>query len=425
LLRRAAIISTGSEILQGLYADTNARYLAEQLSVLGVEVVLSAAAPDHPGELRALLEHAAGRADLVVCSGGLGPTADDVNRDVFAAVWRVDLVRDERAVEMMRERFRVRGQEMPPANEVQALVPAGSTVLHNQWGTAPGFFLPPGAGGVGAPSSALLALPGPPKELIPMFDTLAKPLLCDRIDGATYVRTRTIHTFGRPESELGALTRDLFRRDPAVGFTILAKTYGVDFRVTARGGDRETVDALLDRFERETLERIGPACVYGFDDDTMASAVAALLISAGVSVTVAESCTGGLVTKLLTDIPGSSAYLRQAVVTYANESKMRLLGVRPETLRDHGAVSEACAREMAEGARRAADADYALAITGIAGPSGGTPAKPVGLVFVALASPAPTVCLERRLLGDRELIRLHAALTALDLLRQSLRAAQG
>lgn len=425
-IHRVAIISTGSEILQGLYADTNARYLSEQLSALGGEVVLIAAAPDSADELRRILEYAVGRADLVICSGGLGPTADDVNREVFAEVWRVNLVRNEQAVEMMRERFRARGREMPPANEVQGMVPAGAIVLQNQWGTAPGFFLSAGAGGPGAPECALLALPGPPKELIPMFETLALPLLRERIGGAVVVRTRTIHTYGRPESELGALTRDLFRRDPAVGFTILAKTYGVDFRVTVRGKDRNSVDALLAQYEYETLQRVGRECVYGFDDDTMASAVAGLLIASGVTVTVAESCTGGLVAKLLTDTPGSSAYLRQAVVTYANEAKEALLGVRPETLRLHGAVSEACAREMAEGARRAAGGpDYALAITGIAGPTGGSAQKPVGLVYVALASDRPTVCIERRFLDDRDQIRLHAALTALDLLRRTLLGLQG
>ncbi|MBX7244551.1 MAG: competence/damage-inducible protein A [Candidatus Sumerlaeaceae bacterium] len=420
-LHRAAIISTGTEILQGLYADTNARYLAEQLSGLGMDVVLTAAAPDEAEELETLLRHAAARADLIICSGGLGPTEDDVNRDVFAKVFGVELVRDEKAVAMMRQRFESRGRTMPERNEVQALIPKGAQTFYNEWGTAPGFFLPPEAPRLAPGHCALMALPGPPKELAPMFEKDGLTVLGERAGGGKlFVRTRTVHTFGVAESELGTLTRDLFRRDPAVKYTILAKTYGVDFRITARATTREEMNARIAAFEAETRSRVGEKCIYGADTTTMPEAVAALLLEKKATVAAAESCTGGLVSKMLTDISGSSAYLRESYVVYANEAKERILGVKAETLATHGAVSEETAREMADGVRRVSGADFGISVTGIAGPTGGTDDKPVGLTFVGLSSAHKTIAMRHVFLADREQNRNLAALTALNLLRREL-----
>lgn len=421
---RAAVISTGSEILQGLYADTNARYLAEQLSSIGIEVVLTAAAPDDEARLEKLLHFAAQEADIIICSGGLGPTEDDVNREVFARVFGVRLVQDHAAVAMMERRFKSRGREMPVSNSIQALVPESATVFQNEWGTAPGYFLPAGAdkndGGVGNGTS-LIALPGPPRELIPMFEQCVLPVLKQHAAGAAFVRTTTIHTFGRPESDLNECTRSLFRRDDDVVFTILAKTYGVDFRVTAHGSSEAVVAARIDKYRALVTQCVGEADVYGFDDETLADAVAAKLTEAGETVTCAESCTGGLLAKMLTDISGSSAYFKQGLVTYANEAKQRLVAVTRETLANHGAVSAKTAREMAAGALNSANADYALAITGIAGPTGGSADKPVGLTYIALAAGDRDVKVqEHRFLGDRDQVRLTAALTALDMLRREL-----
>lgn len=416
----AAILSTGSEILQGLYADTNARYLAEQLSQIGLEPVVTIAAPDDEQSVEEALRFATARADVVLCTGGLGPTEDDVNRDAFERVLGVRLERNEAAIAMMRERFRRRGRgEMPPSNEVQALVPAGATVFQNEWGTAPGFFWDGGNKAKGGRAS-LIALPGPPKEMIPMFQKCALPLLRERVAGSFFVRTRTIHTIGRPESDLNEKTRELFRRDPDVKFTILAKGYGVDFRITARGASMKEVGRRIAEYQGEVTNRVGAQDIYGMDDDTLAEVVAKLLIAKGLTVCAAESCTGGLLTKMLTDTPGSSAFLKESHVTYSNEAKQKILGVQSATLGEFGAVSEQTCREMCYGARTVSGAILGVAVTGIAGPDGGSPDKPVGLTYVGLSTSRGVHVEQFNFLGDREQNRVSAALAALNLLRRAL-----
>ena len=412
---RVAVVSTGTEILQGLYADTNARHLAEQLTLLGMEVVSTAAAPDDEAQVEAALRFAAAHADLVICTGGLGPTEDDVNRGAFARVFGVRLVHDEAAAERMRARFAARGRTMPDRNLVQALVPEGAVVFQNDWGTAPGFYLPVGDGR----AAALIALPGPPKEMIPMFARSALPILRGLAGaGGAFVRTRTIHTFGVPESDLNERVRELFRSDPAVKFTILAKGYGVDFRVTARAAGEAEMNRLIAAHEDEVRRRVGERDIYGADDDTMASATVGLLLKRGMTIATAESCTGGLVAKLLTDIAGSSATMLGGVVAYANAAKVALLGVREETLARHGAVSAEVAEEMAQGARRVTGADIGVSLTGVAGPGGGTPDKPVGLVYIGLATPQRSFATRTQFLGDRDQVRTLAALAALNLVRR-------
>ncbi len=424
-IERVAILSTGSEILQGLYADTNAQWLAAQFSSLGVTTVLTAAAPDHAQELEALLRYACSRADLVVCSGGLGPTADDVNREVFAQVYGVPLERDEQAVEMMRARFARRGRTMPESNLVQAMVPQGAAVLYNEWGTAPGFLLlprptPASSEFSQAPRAALLALPGPPRELKPMFRERALPLLEPYLAHSRFVLTRTLHTFGAPESELGESVRDLFHRDERLIYTMLAKPHGVDIRITARASTREEAEALVQEYEALTRQRIGERLIYGSDDETLPLVLARMLTHQHLTLACAESCTGGLVAKLMTDIPGSSAYFREGLVTYANEAKVARLGVSPSTLERYGAVSEETAREMLEGLLARTNAQVATAITGIAGPTGGSADKPVGLTYIAIATPRRKEVHRAVFAGDREFNRNFAALTALNLLRIAL-----
>ena len=421
-IRRVAVISTGTEILQGLYADTNARYLCEKLGTLGFTVNLAAAAPDDISRVEGLLRFAASQADLIVCTGGLGPTEDDVNREAFARVFGVELVRDEEAIRMMSDRFLAKGiGPMPRANEVQAMVPKGARVFYNQWGTAPGYYLPRGVSPV-LPACALVALPGPPKEMTGIFETCALPVLREIAPGGICVRTRTIHTIGIPESRLNEMVRDMFRRDPDVALTLLAKGYGVDVRVTARGHTSDRVDEVLASLHRDISSRVGEPSVYGTDSDTLQESVAKELAARKSTVGVAESCTGGLVMKMLTDVPGSSTYLVQGFVTYSNESKCRLLGVGQEIVNTHGAVSEPVARAMAGGVRSVSGTDYGLAITGIAGPDGGSAEKPVGLTYLAVTGPRGT-CVERhRFLGDREQNRFSAAMSMLNLLRLTLLA---
>lgn len=417
----AAIISTGTEILQGLYADTNARWLAEQLSAEGIDVRLIAAAPDDAQELEALLRYAMKRADLIVCTGGLGPTADDVNREVFAKVFRTALVHDANAEAIMRERFARRGRTMPESNLIQARVPHGACVLHNEWGTAPGFFIAPGENDShGELRCALLALPGPPRELYPMFREKALPLLRQHFAGNRFVATRVIHTFGAPESELGQCVKDLFASERDYTFTMLAKPHGVDIRIVVRASTQHQAVQRLAEIEAETRRRLDPDLIYGVDDETLPQAVASLLNSHKATLVTAESCTGGLVAKLLTDIAGSSAFFLRGYVTYSNEAKIEVLGVSPKTLEEKGAVSAETAEQMARGAIAAAGADFALAITGIAGPSGGSAEKPVGLTFIALAHRESISTRRYVFPGDRDFNRTFAALTALNWLRLEL-----
>lgn len=412
--RRAAVLSTGTEIVQGLYADTNAQFLASQLTALGIGVVMTAAVPDDPAQLENILRSVMQQADLVVCSGGLGPTEDDINRGVFAKVLGAELVRDEEAAGRMRARFAARGYgKMPESNEIQAMIPAGAVVLQNDWGTAPGFFAESG-------ELALLALPGPPKEMAPMFTERALPLLRERTCGETCVVTRTVHTFGRPESDLNEKTRELFHRDPKVAFTILARNFGVDFRIVARGSSRGETAALIQEFEDRVRDCVGAQDVFGADEETIESVVAGLLLSCGQTVSAAESCTGGLVAKMLTDTPGSSAYLHQSFVTYSDYAKQLVLGVKGSTLAEFGAVSKQTAHEMAENVRVLSKADWGIGITGIAGPSGATAEKPVGLTFIALACSKGVWAERFRFLGSREQNRAQTAMWALNMLRKAL-----
>lgn len=416
VVRTASIISTGTEILQGLYADTNAQFLAEQLTALGIRVVGIHAAPDDRAVFEATLNSVIAGCDLVICSGGLGPTEDDVNRDVFAAVWQTQLTRDECAVEMMRARFEARARgPMPESNEVQALVPRGCTVFYNQWGTAPGFYLQRTAA-----RPALIALPGPPKEMRPMFLECARPLLQQLSGGGNVSLTRTIHTYSQPESYVNERCRDLFGANPQVALTILAKTYGVDLRIHASAPSAAAAQSLIDQYEADIRSRLTADEIYGVDEQMLHDSVAALLMEKRLSVAAAESCTGGLIAKLLTDVPGSSAYIQQSHVVYANEAKIRVLGVRTETIEQHGAVSEQTAHEMASRVREIAGADFGIGVTGIAGPSGGTPDKPVGLTYIAVADKHRTRVHRYQFLGDREMNRTWAAQSALYLLRRRL-----
>ncbi len=421
-IKRAALLSTGSEILQGQYADSNARYLAEKLTLAGVTVTAIISAPDDPQAIEKALCFAAANADLVICTGGLGPTLDDVNRFVFERVFQRPLCRDEVAIEGMGRRFLTSGKgPMPEANEVQALLPEGCVPLYNRWGTAPGFLIAPDGRG-DLPCCGLLALPGPPSEMMPMLDQLAMPALRKYLSAARIGGIRTIHTYGHPESLIGSLIADLFQPSPGIEFTILAKQHGVDLRIRAMADSQGEVDEMLANYEQQVRVRLDPAMIYGLDDDTLASAVGKLLKERGAWVTTAESCTGGLVAQMLTDVAGSSAYVGECHVTYSNTAKTRVLGVKPETLDAVGAVSEEVAIEMAEGARRVSGADYAISVTGVAGPDGGTPGKPVGLVYISVAGPGGAATTKNHFQGNRAGNRLQSAQTALNMIRLILTA---
>lgn len=413
---RIEIVSTGTEILQGLYPDTNAQWLSGKLLAIGLLVSSHSVVGDSVEDLESHLRTVSRRCELLLVSGGLGPTEDDINRFAIARVYGVELVEDEAAVEQMRERFAQRGRPFTDANRVQARIPCGARVFYNEWGTAPGFLIEGGEG-----RATLVALPGPPRELRPMFDRWVQPDIIERFQPSECHVTLTLHTIDLPESEINPKLRDLFDADPSVNVALLAEVGKVDIRLTACGGDEDKVRESLRRFRRLIEERIGSECIYGVDDQTLESVVGELLKCNGLTISVAESCTGGMIASRLTNVPGASSYLLESFVTYSNEAKVARLGVACDLIERYGAVSAQVAQAMAQGARRVARADLALSATGIAGPTGGGPQKPVGLVYLGLAWGDDTLVVERRFLGNRNENRTYSVNAALDLLRRHLR----
>lgn len=414
------IVSTGTEILQGKYPDTNAQHLSRRLLEMGLPVLRHVAAPDNPVELESVLTAASQQCDLVITTGGLGPTLDDLNRQIIAGIWDLPLEEDQDSLARMMGRFAKRGHTtMPPGNESQALIPRGAVVLANDWGTAPGFVIEPRENG---PRAVMAALPGPPREMRPVFEERLKPEL-ERIYAQWIrpLRTLTIHTAGMPESRANDLIADLFGADERVNVALLASLWRVEVRLTLDGGDDASNDALADQWRTRIMERLGPEFVFGENGTTLEGAVGALLRERGETLALAESCTGGLIAGRVTAAPGSSEYFREGFVTYANEAKTTRLGVDATLIETHGAVSAEVAAAMAEGARRASGADWALSITGVAGPGGGTDEKPIGTVHMALAGPErATVGLKHCFLGDRDDMRAQSITAALALLRRGL-----
>ena len=411
------IFSTGTEILQGGSVDRNSPWLSSRLMDLSLPTARHMALPDRREELRAGLALAAAQTDLLIVTGGLGPTGDDLNRPLIAEVWQAPLEENAEALERMRGRFRRRGSEMPESNAVQALVPRGAVILQNL-GTAPGFYLRPAAA---VTRAAVLALPGPPREMQPMFNEAGAALIAaDFCEGRVRPHTLILRTAGVSESRVNEQVADCFERDPLVTFALLAKPGLVDIRMTFMAGDDATNCALEEAWRERVTRLVGREHVYGENAETLEEVVGRLLRGRGEKLAVAESCTGGGLAAALTDVPGSSAYFAEGFVTYTNEAKIGHLGVGAATLEAHGAVSAQVAAQMAAGARRETSAHWGVGITGIAGPEGGSDEKPVGLVWFGLSGPTMERAIERRFLGTRGDIRRQAVLTALNLLRRAL-----
>lgn len=371
----AAVLSTGTELTRGELVNTNAAWLSEELTALGFDVVEHCTVDDDVDRIGEAVLRLATKVDAIVSTGGLGPTTDDLTALAVAKALGVPLERDEASVEHMRRLFERIGREMQPVNEKQADLPAGSTVLSNGQGTAPGF-------AVDAGRARAFFLPGVPREMKAMFaDHVSRELSarCARTTHQIHLRT-----LGLGESEIQARLADLEAAHEGVTLGYRATFPEVEVKVFARGPDEASAEVLARAAADDVRKRLGDA-IYGDRDDTFPAAVGRALRARGLRLAIAESCTGGLMGAMLTEVPGSSEYLVADVVAYANSAKTRLLGVQPELLRAHGAVSVECARAMAEGALELADADLAIAITGIAGPLGGTEDRPVGTVCFGVA----------------------------------------
>jgi len=411
---RAEILSTGDEVRSGAVVDTNAAFMAEALESRGIAVARHTTVGDDIDLIAETLRGIADRVDMALVSGGLGPTADDVTAEAAARAAGVQLVEMPAALAQVERFFGSRGLTMSSTNRKQALLPEGAVVLENPEGSAPGFRLVIGA-------CRFYFLPGVPREMKPM---LTRHVMRD-IDQGHHAkglvhRVAVLTTFGLPESVVGEKLQDLAIRDDRlrIGLRVLfpeihVRIYGQDHRPDSLEDALQClIEAIRDRLGKRVLSTAG---------ESLPAVLGGMLIGRQASLALAESCTGGLLAKQLTDVPGSSGFFRFSAVTYANEAKTAVLGVSEETLRQHGAVHEATAREMAAGARRVAGTDFALSTTGIAGPDGGSAEKPVGTVCIGLATPEE--CVAYRYVfpfGDRDLNRRIFAAMALDRLRQHL-----
>lgn len=416
----AIILSIGDELVLGQTVDTNSAWLSQQLAAIGVPVLAHATiGDDQQATERAIVELSA-RCDLLLISGGIGPTEDDLTRQALAAVMDAPLEENAQWMAELHKFFEARGRVMPPINRIQAMIPRGARMIFNTAGTAAGIAVKLENG------CQVFSTPGVPKEMKVMFTRDILPQIQQAAGGAV-ILSRTLHTFGLGESAVAEKLGNLMRRDhnPSVGTTVAGGV--VSLRLNARFPSLADAQRELQATDAACRAALGDL-IYGSDDQTMPEVVAQLLLADPVAaqhapaVVTAESCTGGLIAKMLTDIAGSSQYFRQGYVTYSNEAKTQLVDVPATVIAQHGAVSEEVVRAMALGAQRRSGAAYALAVTGIAGPGGATPSKPVGTVWLALAHPAGCDARVFVFAGDREMVRDRSAKMALTMLRFHLLA---
>jgi nicotinamide-nucleotide amidase len=413
-MSQAEIIAIGSELLLGGTADTNSIFLADELLKVGIEVRHKCVVGDNPKDIEEALRHALSRAHLVITTGGLGPTEDDLTRKVVARVTGRQLVLHDGALAAITERLAARQRVVTPEQTTQALIPLRAEVLANPVGTAPGFFLM-------KEDRGLMCLPGVPSEIAQMFaegcGACLEPLASQTGRGSL-VRRR-LRTFGLAESDVDARLKDLYNLEPQAVVGLQAGEDGVDVSITVRARHADSAQATLKRVERAVRDRLG-AYVYAAGGQTMEGVLAMQFKAKDLSIAVAESCTGGLVAQRLTAVAGSSAYFDRGYVVYSNRSKVETLKIPVALIRDKGSVSREVAEAMAEAVRTRSETDLGLAVTGIAGPSGGSTEKPVGLVFWAIADKKQNVCRSHIFSGDRDGIRRRASQAALDLLRRYL-----
>lgn len=407
----AEIIAIGSELLTPDKTDTNSLWLTGKLNDVGIEVMLKTVVGDDGKRLEEAVRDAMKRSDVVITTGGLGPTEDDITRQYTAAAVGRKLMYHEDIEEHLRQRFRAWGREMPEINKRQAYVIDGAEILPNPNGSAAGMLAE-------IDGKLLVILPGPPRENQPMFTDHVLGRLKERA-GEFHVRRRLLRVSGMGESAVDEIAAPIYTSYPTVQTSILFNKSEVELHVAARSSDADVALRIADEVADQLAAALGKA-VFSTTGETMEEIVGRLLKSRGETVATAESCTGGLVGRRLTEVAGSSAYFMEGAITYSNEAKIRTLGVPSSVIDQHGAVSSECAEAMARGMRAYAGTDHAVSVTGIAGPDGGTDEKPVGTVFFGYAGPHGVKSLKLTLPGDRYLIRWRASQAALDLLRRQL-----
>lgn len=410
------ILSVGTEILLGSIVNTNAAFLAEECAKLGLSCYYQQVVGDNEARLSDAIELALSRADILLISGGLGPTEDDLTKETVAKVCGLKLLEHAESKKQLEDFFAKRNKPITPNNYKQIMMPEGATVLPNPNGTAPGAI-------VEKEGRHIVIMPGPPMEMEAMFLKSVRPYLSELSEDKIY--SVTIKETGIGESAAEDMILDLIDAQTNPTIATYAKGGEVHIRVSAKAGDLKTAKKLTAPVVKEIKKRLEPHVYTTKDDVSLEDAIIKLLIKNKMTITCAESCTGGLLSGRLISAPGASETYRYGFITYANKAKRKLIGVKKETLKKYGAVSRECAYEMAFGAADAAGADVALSVTGIAGPGGGTETKPVGLVYIGCCINGETVVNEYRFTGTRDMIRQYAVTSALRLLYESLSKKRG
>jgi nicotinamide-nucleotide amidase len=409
---KAWIIAVGSEMLTPFRVDTNSLAITERLNAIGCDVRLKTVVGDDVDELATIFERGIGQVDLIVCTGGLGPTEDDITRDALTRVLQVPSDVDEAIVDRIRQRFERRGMTMPEINRRQAMVPRGATVVENPRGTAPGLWIE-------HQGTSIALLPGPPREMTPMLEALIAERLQPRSGGAGLFR-RVLKITGRSESDVDARAQPVYSSwltaPIPIATTILAVMGQIELHLTAAAPNRHEGEAALESAVQQLREALGPI-VYSFDGRPLEAVIGDLLRAKRLTVSVAESCSGGLLASRITDVPGSSDYFDRGAVCYSNRAKEEWLGVPSALMAAHGAVSEPVASSMANGIAERSGSNVGIGITGIAGPGGGTPEKPVGTVVIAVTAPSAKQVRTFQFLGGRDMVKFQSAQAAMNMLR--------
>ena len=408
----AEIIAIGSEMLTPFRLDTNSLWLTERLNSMGVEVKLKTVVGDDEARLEETVRDAMKRSEIVIATGGLGPTEDDITRKIFARVLKRQLILEDAILDKIRARFARRNIPMPEINARQALVIHGAQILENNNGTAPGMLITEG-------KCTVVLLPGPPREMKPIFDASVAPALKQRMGDMLIVR-RTLSIFGLTESATDELAAPIYTKYRNPSTTILFKDGQIELHLTAQARGEGGAVKLLDELGGRLDEVLGEY-IFSRNNETLEEVVGRSLKMRGYTLATAESCTGGLLAGRITDVPGSSEYFLEGVVSYSNEAKIDLLGVPKKWIKTHGAVSEQVAGAMASGIRKRAGSTFGISVTGVAGPGGGSPEKPVGLVYIALADDSQTTTRKFIFPGDRQFIRTLSVNAALDMLRRRIK----
>ncbi|MDD3852629.1 MAG: competence/damage-inducible protein A [Syntrophomonadaceae bacterium] len=410
-MHKAYLVSTGTELLLGKTIDTNSVFLAERLSNMGIKVVGKSVVGDNREHIRNAISLGIKSADIVITTGGLGPTLDDLTKEVACEVLNCPMVKIEAEVNKLREYFRKRNRNMPEINLKQAMFPVDAKIITNNNGTAPGMYL-------NKSGKTLICLPGPPHEIMPMYIQEVEPLLQkDYGQNNQQSAVVAINIFGPGESQVEEMLAEIVEDPRGCSLALIAKEGEIQLRITAEGKDTSHSQTILNELVDKIKSILGDR-IYGYNEDALPVVVANILLQQKLSLAVAESCTGGLLAKMLTDMPGSSEYFWGGAVSYSNEAKTKIMGVNDKIISQYGAVSEPVAREMAIQIRKLAGSEIGVSITGVAGPGGGSEINPVGTVYIGADSQRGTQVKRLYFVGNREAIRTLAAKSALDWLRK-------